>query len=160
MIVVPKFRAVLSLPDLRLSLYTRPMRFASLMDPLGLDPVSQRHSVTKNTFPWSDFPGTVHLSPSLSVRRLAKFRMRQSRVSLVAIVKFRLTASGQDRVCPYPHVPRAPGCLGLIVHSLPGQPHLRGGVDGCCPYFFCLLTPLFGRIHHCTTPLLGALLIN
>jgi hypothetical protein len=66
------------------------------------------------------------LSPSLSINRLARFRMLQARVSLVAMVRLRLAASGQDRVCPYPHVPRASGCLCLWVHNLPGQPHLCG----------------------------------
>jgi hypothetical protein len=49
---VPRFRVVSSSSGLRLPLYTRPMRSASAMDPLGLYPYSQRHSVTKNTFPW------------------------------------------------------------------------------------------------------------
>jgi len=126
MSVVPRFRVASSTSDVRLPLYTPTMRSASATDLRGFHPCSQRHSVTKNTFPRSA-PGTVRLSPSLSVRRLDGFRMRQARVSLVAIVRLRLAASGQDRVCPYPHVSRASGCLCLLVHNLPGQPHLRGG---------------------------------
>ena len=127
---VPRFRVMLSAFDLRLPLYTRAIRSVSTMNLRGLHPCSQRHSVTKSTFPWIIKPGTVHLSPSLSVIRLVRFRMRQSRVSVVAIAKLRLAVSGQDRVCPYPRVPRASDCLGLIVHGLSGQPHPRGDVDG------------------------------
>ena len=122
--VVPRFRVLPSSSDSRPPLYTRTMHSAPAMNPLGLHPCSQRQSVTKSTFPWSQTsPGTVHLSPSLSVGRLARFRMRQTRVSCVAIVRLRLAVSGQDRVCPYPHVWRASGCLCLRVHSLPRQPY-------------------------------------
>jgi hypothetical protein len=57
-------------------------------------------------------------SPSLSIQRLVQFRMRQTRVPRVAMSRVRLAASGQDRVCPYPRVPRASDCLSLAVHSL------------------------------------------
>jgi hypothetical protein len=153
---VPRFRVLPSTSDLRLPLYTRTMHSAPAMDPLGLYPCSQRQSVTKNTFPWNhSVPGTVHLSPSLSVDRLARFRMRQTRVPHVAIVRLRLAASDQDRVCPYPHVPRASGCLCLLVHNLPSQPHPRGGVSGWLPLSSHLHS---GRFHHCKTQLPGALL--
>ena len=132
MSVVPRFRVVSSASDVRPPLYTPTMRSASATDLHGFYPCNQRHSVTNSTFPRST-PGTVRLSPSLSVHRLARFWMRQARVSLVAIVRLRLAVSGQDRVCPYPHVSRASGCLCLLVHSLPGQPHLRGGVGGWSP---------------------------
>ena len=111
---VPRFRVVPSSPDFRLPLYTRTMHSAPAMNLLGLYPYSQRHSVSKSTFPCThSITGTVHLSPSLSVCGPASFRTRQSRVSRVAIVRLRLAASGQDRVCPYPRVPRASGCLYL-----------------------------------------------
>jgi hypothetical protein len=129
MSVVPRFRVMSSVADVRLPLYTPTMRSAPATDLRGFHPCNQRHSVTKSTFPRSA-PGTVRLSPSLSVSRLARFSMLQARVPLVAIVRLRLAVSGQDRVCPYPHVPRASGCLYLWVHNLPGQPHLRGVVGG------------------------------
>lgn len=147
---VPRFRVILSSFGLRLPLYTRTMRSASAMNLRGLYPCSQRHSVTKNTFPQILHPGTVHLNPSLLVSRLVRFRMRQTRISLVAIAKLRLAVSGQHRVCPYPRVSRASDCLYLIVHSLSGQPHPRGGVEGCLPLEFHLLS---GNIHHCITQL-------
>jgi len=127
--MVPRFRVVPSPPDLRLPLYTRTMHSAPAMDTLDLYPCSQRLSVSKSTFLWKHtIPDTVHLSPSLSVGRLASLWMRQTRVPLVAIVRFRLAASGQDRVCPYPHVSQASDCLCLFVHNLLGQPRPRGGV--------------------------------
>ena len=154
--VVPRFRVLPSPPDLRLPLYTRTVRSAPAMDTLGLYPYSQRQSVTKSTFPWNQtLSGTVHLSPSLSVSRLARFRMRPTRIPHVAIVRLRLAVSDQDRVCPYPHVPRASGCLCLLVHNLPGQPHSRGGMSGWLPLSSHLHS---GRFHHCKTQLPGALL--
>ena len=129
--VVPRFRVMPSTSGCRLPLYTRTMLSASAMDSLGLYPNSQRQSVSKSTFPWThSVPGTAHLSPSLSVHRPARFWMRQTRVPRVAMARLRLAASGQDRVCPYPRVPRASDCLRLIVHSLPGQPHPCGGMGG------------------------------
>ena len=155
--VVPRFRVVSSTSDVRLPLYTPTMRSASVTGLRGFHPCNQRHSVTKSTFPRLA-PGTARLSPSLSVRGLARFRMRQARVSYVAIVRLRLAVSGQDRVCPYPHVPRASGCLCLLIHNLPGQPHLRGGVGGWSPLPFSLLLSRCCSSHHYTTQLPGALL--
>ena len=130
--VVPRFRVVLSTSGCRLPLYTRTMLSASAMDSLGLYPNSQRQSVTKSTFPWThSVPGTVHLGPSLSVHRPARFRMRQTSVPRVAMARLRLAASGRDRVRPYPRVPRASDCLCLIVRSLPGQPYPCRGMGGC-----------------------------
>jgi len=135
--VVPRFRVMLSTSGCRLPLYTRTMLSAPAMDSLGLYPNSQRQSVSKSTFPWThSIPGTVHLGPSLSVRRPARFWMRQTRVPRVAMARLRLAASGQDRVCPYPRVPRASDCLCLLVRSLPGQPHPCGGMGGCRVYVF------------------------
>ena len=65
--------------------------------------------------------------------------MRQTRVSLVTMSRLRLAASGQDRVCPYPHVPRASDCLCFFVHNLPGQPHRCGGIGA------------YLRLHHTTS---------
>jgi hypothetical protein len=130
--VVPRFRVMLSTSGCRLPLYTRTMLSASATDSLGLYPNSQRQSVSKSTFPWIHaIPGTVRLSPSLSVHGPARFWMRQTRVPRVAMARLRLAASGQDRVCPYPRVSRASDCLRLIVRSLPGQPHPCRGMSGC-----------------------------
>jgi hypothetical protein len=113
---VPRFRVVPSASDLRLPLYTRTMLSAPAMNLFGLYPYSQRQSVLSTTFPWChSASGTVHLSPSLSVIGLAILWMLQTRVSCVAIVRLRLAASGQGRVCPYPHVPRASSCLFLTL---------------------------------------------
>ena len=131
MTMVPRFRVIPSTSGCRLPLYTRTMLSASAMNSLGLYPDSQRQSVSKSTFPWThSYPGTVHLGPSLSVHRPARFRMRQTRVPRVAIARLRLAASGQDRVRPYPRVSRASDCLCLIVRSLPGQPHSCRDMSG------------------------------
>jgi hypothetical protein len=156
--VVPRFRVMPSSSGGRLPLCTRTVLSAPAMDLLGLHPDSQRHSVAKSTFPWTHtIPGTVHLSPSLSVGGLVPFRMLQTRVPRVALARLRLAASGQDRVSPDPHVSRASGCLCLVVHNLPGQPHLCGGMGGWLP---CRSPPFLGRIHHCMTQLPGARMIR
>ena len=156
--MVPRFHVVLSAPGFRLSLYTRTVLSAPAMNVLDLHPYSQRPSGSLIPFRWTqNIPVTIHLSPSLSVGRLFRFRMRQTRVSRVALSRLRLAASGQDRVCPYPHVPRASDCLCFIVRSLPGQPHRCGGIGACSRVFFHLLS---GVIHDCTTRLPGALLIK
>ena len=147
-IMVPRFRVVLSTPGFRLSLYTRTMFSTSSMNVLDLYPCSQRPSGSLIPFRWTqNIPVTIHLSPSLSVGRLFSFRMRQTRVSRVALSRLRLAASDQDRICPYPHVPRASDCLCFFVHSLPGQPHRCGGI-GACSVFFTSFLMLFTIAPH------------
>lgn len=117
---------------------------------LAYTPVARGYQCQIALFPGTIRPGTAHLSPSLPVDRLVQFQALPTRVPRVAIARLRLAASGQGRVCHYPRVSRASGCLGLLVHNLPGQPLPRGGVGG-----FSSITSFLSSFH-CMTQLPGA----